>query len=258
MSYNFVRKNQKTEVNEPIIIAGLPGIGNVGKIAVDFLIEELKAKKIYDIYSDEFPNAVFVNEKNLVEMPTIELFTFKIKNQDFVLLAGDVQPLDERGCYAFCESLLELFAEKSIKKVITLGGIGLKVIPEKPELFVTGVDAKAVKESKIDSVREDIYGEVGPIMGVAGLLIGLAARRNIPAVCYLVQTFGHPNYLGIKEARELLNVLSKALKLKVNLDNMDKEIKDIESEIETKTKAIMKLQQRGSVECKTGEVNYIG
>ena len=34
-------------LNKPVFIEGLPGIGNVGKIAVDFLIEELGAKKIY-------------------------------------------------------------------------------------------------------------------------------------------------------------------------------------------------------------------
>ena len=29
------------KLKKPILIVGLPGIGNVGKIAVDFLIEEL-------------------------------------------------------------------------------------------------------------------------------------------------------------------------------------------------------------------------
>src|SRR3989344_5591518 len=30
-------------LHNPLLIEGLPGIGNVGKIAVDFLVEELKA-----------------------------------------------------------------------------------------------------------------------------------------------------------------------------------------------------------------------
>ena len=50
MSYNFARRGHKIEIKNPILIAGLPGIGNVGKIAVDFLIEEMKAKKIYNSF----------------------------------------------------------------------------------------------------------------------------------------------------------------------------------------------------------------
>ena len=56
-----VTKEIKTipKLNKPILIEGLPGIGNVGKIAVDFLIEELKAKKIYSFFSYKFPHSVF-------------------------------------------------------------------------------------------------------------------------------------------------------------------------------------------------------
>ena len=39
----------KLKLNKPIFIEGLPGIANVGKIAVDFMIDELKAKKLYSI-----------------------------------------------------------------------------------------------------------------------------------------------------------------------------------------------------------------
>ena len=37
---------------KPIAIEGLPGIGNVGKLAVDFLIDELKAKKLVTIHAN--------------------------------------------------------------------------------------------------------------------------------------------------------------------------------------------------------------
>ena len=61
-------------LHKPIFIEGLPGIGNVGKIAVDFFIDELKAIKLYSFFSYKFPHSVFINEKNLVEMPKIELY----------------------------------------------------------------------------------------------------------------------------------------------------------------------------------------
>ncbi|MEM3126533.1 MAG: PAC2 family protein, partial [Candidatus Woesearchaeota archaeon] len=96
------------EIKNPILFEGLPGIGNVGKIAIDFLIDELKAKKIYEIYSHSFPNSVFVNEKNLVELPIIEIFHVKYKNQDILFMTGDIQPIDEVSSYEFCDLIIEL------------------------------------------------------------------------------------------------------------------------------------------------------
>ena len=62
------------KLNKPLFIEGLPGLGNVGKIAVDFMIEELKAKKLYTFFSYKFPHSVFVNEDNLVDMPKLEVY----------------------------------------------------------------------------------------------------------------------------------------------------------------------------------------
>ena len=54
------------KLRKPVLIEGLPGIGNVGKLAVDFVIEELKAERAYEFFSYSFPHSVFVNEDNLV------------------------------------------------------------------------------------------------------------------------------------------------------------------------------------------------
>ena len=72
------------KLKKPILIEGLPGIGNVGKVAVDFMIDELKAKKIYDIFSYTFPHSVFVNEKNLVSLPQISLYYNSLKIKEMI------------------------------------------------------------------------------------------------------------------------------------------------------------------------------
>ena len=100
------------KLNNPIMIEGLPGIGNVGKVAVDFMIEELKAEKIYDVFSYTFPHSVFVNEDNLVELPTIEVHYKKMpRGNDLILVSGDVQPIDEVSSYKFSDRMLDLLEQ---------------------------------------------------------------------------------------------------------------------------------------------------
>ena len=75
------------KLNKPVLIEGLPGIGNVGKIAVDFMIDELKPTLIYTIHSDTFPHSVYVNDLNLIELPSVALFHKKVGKNDFIFLA---------------------------------------------------------------------------------------------------------------------------------------------------------------------------
>lgn len=240
----------KIDLKEPILIEGLPGIGNVGKIAMDFLIENLKAKKIIDIYSNYFPHSVFINEKNLIDVPCISIYHANVNKQDYLLLSGDVQPVDEPSCYEFCELILELFKGYNGKEIITLGGIGLQKIPKKPKVYITGTNKNLIKT--FPHVNEKIFSVVGPIIGVTGVLLGVAQRKKLSAASLLAQTFAHPAYLGIKGAKEILNVLNEKYRLKLKLEMLTDEIDEMEKELLMRTKSIQEASE------KTNEPNYFG
>jgi len=255
---------KRPKLNKPVLIEGLPGIGNVGKVAVDFIIEELKAKKLFEINSYTFPHSVFVNEDNLVELPTIEIFYKKFdgKKPDLLLLAGDIQPVDEVSSYEFSDKILDMVKEFDGKEVITLGGIGLSEIPKKPKLYCTANCKGIVKKYKDGIVDDKLYGVVGPIVGVSGLLVGLAKNRKIDAISFLAETYGHPMYLGIKGAREILKLLNKKLSLNVNINKLDKEIKEVESEIMKRTEQLSEVSRSTALKKLKGkismEADYIG
>lgn len=245
----------KKNISSPVLIEGLPGIGNVGKIVVDYIIEEVEAEKIMDFFSYCLPNSVFVNEKNIVGLPRIEIYYKRSKNQDFLFLAGDVQPATEEGSYSFTELILDIVQKYGCKEIITLGGIGLAEIPEKPEVFCASNDLKFIQKFVKAGAKKDVYGVVGPIMGVSGLLVGLASKRKISATALLAETLGHPMYLGIKEAKCSLEILRKVYGLKFDLKALDEEIKEMDKENnedhESKISSIQKIK-------KLKEINYIG
>lgn len=224
----------KVKLQNPVLIEGLPGIGNVGKIAIDFLAESVEAKKIVNIYSHYLPHSVFINEKNLIDVPVLTICYKRIKNRDYLFLVGDVQPIDEPSCYEFCEALMDYLQKIGCKEIVTLGGIGLQRIPKKPKVYITGTDKKLIKTFAADN---KIYGVVGPIIGVTGVLLGIAQKKNVPSAALLVQTFAHPAYMGIKGAKQLLHVLNEKYSLNLNLRKLSEEIDEIEKEIATRTKS---------------------
>ncbi len=250
-----IRSLEVPKLKDPILIEGLPGMGNVGKIAVDFMIEHMQAKKFLEISSHNFPNSVFVNEKNLIELPKIGMYYKNTNGKSIMFLAGDVQPIDEKSCYAFCEEVLNVIEKYNAKEVITLGGIGLPENPKKPAVYKTGNDKKLIDKYKAKQVSTNLYGFVGPIIGVSGVLLGLSAERKIPAISFLAETFCHPNHLGIKGAREILDVLNKNLKLNLDLAELDAEILDINEESESEKDFFKNIKQ--SIQPKK-DTTYIG
>ncbi len=262
-TWEITQESKTPTLQNPLFIEGLPGIGNVGKIAVDFLVEELKAVKLYSFFSYKFPHSVFVTDNNLIEMPRIELYYKKWngKKRDLLLLTGDIQPIDEESCYSFCEEIIKIAKQFHCSEIITTGGIGLQQVPEKPRIFCTSNQAQLIKNylNKEYGIEPEIFGVVGPIVGVSGILIGLGTKRQMPGVALLAETFGHPMFLGIKGAQEIMRVLEAKFEWGISLEKMNKQVSQVEKELSKRTKEwLSELSTRAGTKARDRDVNYIG
>jgi len=246
----------------PILIEGMPGIGNVGKISMDVLIDELKATLITSFYSKNLPNSVFVNEDNLVDLPKIVMYYKKINGQDFLFLTGDVQPVTEHASYTFSDIIIQICKDFDCRHIVTLGGIGLKNIPDNPKVYITGNDKAFVEDisnlfkKKKLTFETKIYGMVGPIIGISGLLLGVSKKNNIKAYCLLSETLGHPVYVGLKGSKAILIILMTQYGFKIKLDKLDKEIKQMDAQL-----GLLSVDGTDDNGVKLGkhpDVNYIG
>ncbi len=258
-SWKIIKLGKVPKIKNPILIEGLPGIGNVGKVSLDFLVDETNAKKIFEITSSSMPSSVFVNENNLVELPVISVYFKKTSSgRNILFVGGDAQPIGEVASYEFSEAVLDLLKSFGGSDVVTLGGIGLPAIPKKPKVYCTGTSKQFV-ESYIKGapIQPSLYGVVGPIMGISGLLLGIAKRKNMNGVSLLAETFGHPMYLGLRGAREIVSILNKKFSLGINLKQLDQEIDALESQA-AKNASMLALQNSARGMKGRKDVTYIG
>ena len=150
-----------------------------------------------------------------------------------------------------------MFEEFKGKELVTLGGVALRHEPKVPKVYVTGNDQKIVEYyAKGTHGKTNIYGLVGPVIGVSGVLPGLARQRGIRAASLLAETYGHPLHLGLRGAQEILKILKKKLGLSIDIEQLEKEIGEIENEMKhqelTAHKARVMRMKRGQ------DINYIG
>lgn len=74
-----ILRTRKPRLKEPILIEGLPGVGHVGKLVAEHLVEELGAKKIMEIYSPHFPPQVIVEDDGTTRLVRNEVYAYKSK-----------------------------------------------------------------------------------------------------------------------------------------------------------------------------------
>jgi len=217
------------KLKDPILIEGLPGIGNVGKLAVEHLIDSIDASKFAEIYSKDFPPQVFINPDGTIELVKNEFYYWKAKKKDqrdLVLLTGDYQGLSSHGQYELVEKILDIVEELGVKEMFTLGGYGLGQDIERPKVLCATTDVHLVKKMKK-------YGAVfkknepgGGIVGASGLILGLGKLRGLEGTCFMGET---PGYLvDPKSAKAVLKILMKITNIDVNLSALEKKAKEIE------------------------------
>ncbi len=221
MKETFVKELVKVDLNDPILIGGLPGLGLVGKIATRHLIKQLKAEKFAYLYSPHFPYFVYVNKKGSVRLLRGTFYFWKNKKgkNDFIFFIGDSQAQTIEGQYEISDRILDFAKMCNVKLIVTIGGYRMEV-KDKPKVIAAATNSellnKALRANAIVSHMES------PIVGAAGLILGLAPFKKIDALCLLGETRG---YLpDPKAAKSVLETLNMMLGLGVDLASLDEEI----------------------------------
>ncbi|MFH1256075.1 MAG: PAC2 family protein [Candidatus Diapherotrites archaeon] len=228
-----VRFFKEVKFSHAVLFTGLPGIGLVGKIAVDYLLKQLKAKKVAEIWSDSFPPSVHT-QSGLLDLIKDEIYHVHHEGKDFLFLAGPVQPsLDVRmgsmsEHYEFAEAIVNAIAEKGVSEIYTLAGInvGEKRMVLEPKVIVAASSDKNLKEWKALGAVSD--KPEGLISGAAGLILGVAKEKGLEGACLMGETNARLIYGDHGAAKKLIELLIQRYGFKVDMSKIKKESQAIE------------------------------
>jgi hypothetical protein len=233
MSYVELDIFEKPVLNKPVLIEGLPGVGEIGKISADFLCKELNAKPFAYIYSSDFPPQVNVLKGGKLELLRNVLSYYKRdskKESDLIFLTGASQATTPRGHYKLTDSVLDVVKPMGTERICTLGGYSVGYLIKSPKVVGAATHPELIEEFKKYGVI--FSGELpGSIIGAAGLLPGRGMLREIPGICLMGET---PGYFprDPKAAKEVLKIVTSLFNLHVNYEEIDEEIRQMEPAME--------------------------
>jgi uncharacterized protein (TIGR00162 family) len=252
---------EEPELEDPIFVEGLTGLGHIGRTAVHYLVDHLEVEKFAEVISHHFPHWAIVNDEKELDILMNELYYLQRDDgRDIIFLLGDAQSIDPKGHYTIVHRILDVLREYGCEDLITLGGYGTGEIVEDPDVFGV-VSHKELKE-EYEEAGVDFDHNIGQIIGATGLLLGIGKRYDMDGIALLAET---PGFLlsDPKATEAVLKVLEQLLDVELDYDNLEEKVKEAEEVI----KRIQELQQKAQQGAKTGgqqgegegdELGYIG
>lgn len=230
MGWIKIIEHEHPKLRKPVLIQGLPGLGLVGKLAVDYLIEELKPKKIAELYSDylllpDGKSGVLVNFEGVCHLPHYEFYAYFNDNgdSDILLLAGDTQPVSWAQ-YMIAEKVINYARSLGVEEIITLGGTIVQT--RKKEVYAVANDYEILKWLIRYGVK---ISRGGAVTGACGIMVGLAKLYGMKAFS-LMGNVGEI-YPDPEAAKAVLEVLIKIFNIPLSLDRLDELIEDMKEKI---------------------------
>lgn len=238
------------DLDGPAFVEGLPGVGHVGKLAAEHLVEEFDGQLVRRVHSEHFPPQVTVDEASVARLAAAEIYAVDAEGRDLLALVGDFQAGDAVGQYRVAEAFLDVAEAFDATEVIALGGAPTGEVVEAPT--VTGAVTEAEHRADFESAGVEFRESepTGGIVGTSGLLLGLAPRRDLPAACLMGETSGY--LVDPRSAQAILEVLERRLGFEVDFSSLEARAEELES-------VIREFQEGGAEPAQPEEdLRYIG
>jgi len=197
------------------ILEAVPGVGNVGKLVVDALVEKHPSTLIGRILHPDMPPHSVLDSDGLLTPPSMRIHRVMLPDGKYVItIGGDLQPMTANGQYEVASEILNLAKKSKTPQLLVLAGLAADVDDKEIHVICADSGVRGNLEANDISVSRE-HPQAGMI-GVAGLLISLSPIFAVPAVALVAETVGAS--ADVRAADRLSNWIEAALELPLQLD----------------------------------------
>ncbi|MFB6193093.1 MAG: proteasome assembly chaperone family protein [Candidatus Nanohaloarchaea archaeon] len=256
MGKTTIKMHKEQETENPLFIEGLAGVGHIGRNSVSYIADNTEAEKLGEITSTHFPPYAIVDDNKTIQTIKNEIYELKREDkQDIVFLEGNTQANNPEGHHEVAETVMDLVDQVGATEVITVGGYGTGDVVEDPE--VMGITTEEELKEKYEDHDISFDHDVDQVVGVSGLLLGLAQERGYEGLCVLGET---PGFLlsDPKSTEKVIQVLEKIIDEDLDYSDLDEKVEESQ-EILKKIRNLKEKQGNDQDQQGSGpDLGYIG
>lgn len=218
---------------EPMLIEGFPGIGLVGNIASQQIIEELSMEYIGSIESRFFPPIAVLYE-GLINMP---VRIYENAEQNLIMVVSDI-PISPSVSYDVSKALIDWAASINVKEVISIAGIA--TMADEAKVF-----GAATTDSMLEKIKDSVeVFQMGTISGISGSIMAECFMQKIPAMSLLGAT--RSQNPDPRAAAAVIEVLNKLYGYSIDTASLIEQAERIEVEMQKLAEEVRTTEQAPS------------
>lgn len=198
--------HQLPQLDNPIMIASLPDMGNVAGLGLNLIIKKLNAKLFAEIYAF-WPPAISYNKGKI----TYEQSSYKFhycEKENLVIFSGEFNPSDPRRLYEICNEVVEMAKKVKTNTIFSIGAALRETVMNSPKIFGAATSDELLEKLKQQKI--DVLDGTGKITGFNGLVLGIAQEHNLNGMCILGE-IDNPNIIQPMAASKIIDALSNIL-----------------------------------------------
>ncbi|KDS91052.1 3-isopropylmalate dehydratase [Halorubrum saccharovorum] len=187
--------DDEISLDEPTLVEGFPGVGLVGKIATDHMIETHEMDHYANVHCDGLPRVAVYREDDRAVTTPVRLYADEA--HDLVAIRSDV-PVNPSAATEVAGCLESWFAETAVFPIF-LSGLGREKDETPPDLYgiATGNGGEALDRADVGDPPE-----AGLVSGPTGAMLAEALEHDRDAVGLVVES--DPQFPDPEAARILI------------------------------------------------------
>ena len=210
------RNGHSNLLNSKICLFSLPGVGNIGKAAIDALNSTNDSIELARLHHTALPPLATLDEDGLLSPPHLSVKAIQFGEGEYLLtITGTSQPLEPNNQGYMAREILELLKENNVAELIVLAGMVDEAARKEIFIVPSSSSYRVDLESRGANVRRDEPSS-GAI-GMAALLSSLGPVYDINSACAIATTIGASG--DITASQNLLKSIDKWFGLKLLIPN---------------------------------------
>lgn len=217
---------EKPKLRRASMIAAWPGMGMLAKLSADYLTQRLETRLFAEIYTPR-NDIYFKGSVGELGVDKHRLYYWKGDQQDLVVCSGENQPKSLETIYKLANQVVDIAEEFDVSRIYTFAAVPHRY-EEKPK--VVGVVNKPELKGLLEEHGVMVAKGEGRIIGLNGLLIGVARGRGIEGICLMCEI----RYLDIPQPRSskaVLETLTSLLGIEVDMSGLERQAKEIDEKV---------------------------
>ncbi|WP_280536481.1 PAC2 family protein [Halopenitus sp. POP-27] len=186
---------EDVELDAPFLIEGLPGVGLVGKIAADHIVEAFDMVHYANVHCEGIPPVVTYPEDDSRLSTPVRIYADA--ERDLLVLQSDV-PISPAAATEFADCVAGWFKEEDVTPLY-LSGRPAEKEAAPPALY--GI-ATGEGDTHLDRAGIDAPSEMGLVTGPTGALLSHALENDRTAVGLVVES--DPQFPDPEASRALI------------------------------------------------------